>query len=210
MTLANKIFITVSAVLLLGLLASIKVTKADVINNPAPYTSVTVEIMNDQGLGTGVVYSDGKVLTAHHVVGDSPFVTVTFSDGRQERGEVIYTDAQWDVAMIKVDTKNITPPVVSCSKFKLGEHVDVFGYPLGVGLVYSSGFVSSLDTAKNPRTNYQVAISATITHGNSGGPVFNAAGELVAIVDSMVQADNGPAIGLVMPMYDINPNCKAK
>ena len=136
------------------------------------------------GVGSGVVFDEGRVLTnAHNVRGSQ--VTVTFADGRTAEGTVAGTDIEGDLAVIEVETGQV--PALSWATDAPAIGTPVFGLanPGGRGLRATFGFVSGIDRSfRGPRG---VRITGSLEHtapllpGSSGGPVLNAAGQLLGI-----------------------------
>ena len=137
------------------------------------------------GLGSGIVLAEGRVLTnAHNVRGDQ--VTVTFADGRTADGTVAGHDIDGDLAVIEVDTAG-APALLwaTAAPAELGMAVFALANPGGRGLRVTFGFVSGIErTFRGPRGR---RITGTLEHtapllpGSSGGPVLNAAGQLLGI-----------------------------
>jgi serine protease Do len=146
--------------------------------------SSVVGIGQRWGAGSGIVLGEGRVLTnAHNVRGGH--VAVTFSDGRTAEGTVAGTDIDGDLAVIEVDTGQA--PVLPWATEAPAVGTPVFGLanPGGRGLRATFGFVSGIDRAfRGPRG---VRITGSLEHtapllpGSSGGPVLNAAGQLLGI-----------------------------
>jgi serine protease Do len=137
------------------------------------------------GLGSGIVLAEGRVLTnAHNVRGDQ--VTVTFADGRTADGTVAGHDIDGDLAVIEVDTAEAPAlPWATAAPAELGMAVFALANPGGRGLRVTFGFVSGIErTFRGPRGR---RITGTLEHtapllpGSSGGPVLNAAGQLLGI-----------------------------
>jgi S1-C subfamily serine protease len=137
------------------------------------------------GVGSGVVLGDGRVLTnAHNVRGDH--VTVTFADGHTAEGTVAGRDIDGDLAVIEVDTAGTAAlPWDTGTAAELGLPVFALSNPAGRGLRVTFGFVSGIErTFRGPRGR---RISGSLEHtapllpGSSGGPVLNAAGQLLGI-----------------------------
>ena len=137
------------------------------------------------GAGSGVVLGQGRVLTnAHNVRGDQ--VTVTFADGRTAEGTVAGKDIDGDLAVIDVDTGGAPAlPWADGAPASLGTPVFALANPGGRGLRVTFGFVSGVDRSfRGPRGR---RITGSLEHtspllpGSSGGPVVNAAGELLGI-----------------------------
>jgi serine protease Do len=137
------------------------------------------------GLGSGIVLAGGRVLTnAHNVRGDQ--VTVTFADGRTADGTVAGHDIDGDLAVIEVDTAGAPAlPWAAAPTVEPGTPVFALANPGGRGLRVTFGFVSGIErTFRGPRGR---RITGTLEHtapllpGSSGGPVLNAAGQLLGI-----------------------------
>jgi len=144
-----------------------------------------VEIGQRWGLGSGIVLAEGRVLNkAHNVRGDQ--VTVTFADGRTADGTVAGHDIDGDLAVIEVDTSGAPAlPWATAAPAELGMAVFALANPGGRGLRVTFGFVSGIErTFRGPRGR---RITGTLEHtapllpGSSGGPVLNAAGQLLGI-----------------------------
>jgi len=137
------------------------------------------------GSGSGIVLGEGRVLTnAHNVRGDR--VTVTFADGRTAEGNVAARDIDGDLAVIDIDTGAAPAlPWASGTPAEIGMPVFALANPGGRGLRVTFGFVSGIErTFRGPRGR---RISGSLEHtapllpGSSGGPVLNAAGQLLGI-----------------------------
>jgi S1-C subfamily serine protease len=137
------------------------------------------------GVGSGIVLAEGRVLTnAHNVRGDQ--VTVTFADGHTADGTVAGHDIDGDLAVIEVDTAGAPAlPWAAAASAELGMPVFALANPGGRGLRVTLGFVSGIErTFRGPRGR---RITGTLEHtapllpGSSGGPVLDAAGQLLGI-----------------------------
>ncbi len=146
------------------------------------------------GVGSGVVFAPGRVLTnAHNLRHDE--ATVTFADGRRESGRVAASDPDVDLAVIEVDTGDIEPVEWSDSDAPppIGRAVLALGNPGGRGLRITPGFVSS--TARSFRGPRGRRVAGAIEHtaplprGSSGGPLIDADGHLLGI--NTVRVDPG-------------------
>ena len=137
------------------------------------------------GVGSGIVLGDGQVLTnAHNVRGDQ--VTVTFADGRTADGTVAGHDIDGDLAVIQVNTAGAAAlPWGSGTAAELGMAVFALANPGGRGLRVTFGFVSGIErTFRGPRGRRitgSLEHTAPLLPGSSGGPVLNAAGQLLGI-----------------------------
>jgi serine protease Do len=137
------------------------------------------------GVGSGIVLGEGRVLTnAHNVRGDQ--VTVTFADGRTAEGSVAGRDIDGDLAVIAVDTGGVPAlPWASGASAGIGMPVFALANPGGRGLRVTFGFVSGIErTFRGPRGRRitgSLEHTAPLLPGSSGGPVLDAAGQLLGI-----------------------------
>jgi serine protease Do len=137
------------------------------------------------GVGSGIVLSDGRVLTnAHNVRGDQ--VTVTFADGRTAEGTVAGHDIDGDLAVIEVDTAGVPAlPWATAASAEVGMPVFALANPGGRGLRVTFGFVSGIErTFRGPRGRRitgSLEHTAPLLPGSSGGPVLDAGGQLLGI-----------------------------
>jgi serine protease Do len=136
------------------------------------------------GQGSGfVVSSDGLILTNAHVVRDAKEVTVKLSDRRELRAKVLGSDAATDIAVLKVDAKNL--PVVALGDAKqvqVGDYVLAIGAPFGFEQTATQGIVSAKGRSL-PGDSYvpYIQTDAAVNPGNSGGPLFDASGRVIGI-----------------------------
>src|SRR5258707_1050643 len=147
--------------------------------------SSVVGIGQRWGVGSGIVLAEGRVLTnAHNVRGDQ--VTVTFADGRTAEGSVAGRDVDGDLAVIDVDTGAAPAlPWADGVSASIGTPVFALANPGGRGLRVTFGFVSGIDRSfrgpRGRRITGSVEHTAPLLPGSSGGPVVNAAGQLLGI-----------------------------
>jgi serine protease Do len=151
-----------------------------------------------QGMGSGfIVSNDGYILTNAHVVGEADEITVRLTDRREFTAKLVGTDARTDVAVIKIDAKDL--PVVTIGKpsdLKTGEWVLAIGSPFGLDNTATAGIVSA--TARSVGGGSPVPFIQTdvaVNPGNSGGPLFNLDGEVVGI-NSMIFSQSGGYMGI--------------
>ena len=158
-----------------------------------------------QSLGSGVVISaDGLVVTNQHVIGESEAeVTVTIGDRREVRAKIIGVDSWTDLALLKVDDKNL--PVIpwgDSSKLRVAEWVMAVGNPFSLNQTVTLGIVSALGRANVGITQYEdfIQTDAAINPGNSGGALINGRGELVGINTAIFSQSGGyQGIGFAVP-----------
>lgn len=147
-----------------------------------------------ESLGSGfIISSDGYVLTNYHVVGKADEIVVRLQDRRELDAKVIGTDEQTDLALIKVNAKDL--PVVdlgSSEALKVGEWVLAIGAPFGFDSSVTAGIVSAKGRSL-PTDNYVpfIQTDVAINPGNSGGPLFNLRGEVVGINSQIVSRSGG-------------------
>jgi putative serine protease PepD len=165
--------------------------------------SAVVEIQAGNATGTGfVVDEQGHVVTNEHVVGDSQTVQIRFADETEEQGRVIGNDPSTDIALLKVDLTghNVTPVQLGSSAgVEVGDPVYAIGNPFGLERTLTAGIVSAVNrdiTAPNNFTiNDVIQTDAPVNPGNSGGPLLDAAGNVIGVV-SQIQSENGGNIGI--------------
>ena len=149
-------------------------------------------------LGSGFVYdADGHVVTSAHVVENMNEVTVTMNDGTVVTGKVVGKDPKTDLAVLKLESKNLVPVVQGDSDaVRIGDPVLAVGNPFGLGNSVTAGIVSarSRDIQVGPYDDF-IQTDAAINRGNSGGPLFNAAGEMIG-VNTAIFSPSGGSVGI--------------
>lgn len=151
-----------------------------------------------QSLGSGFIISqDGYILTNAHVIRTADEVIVKLSDQREFKAKIIGSDKRTDVALIKIDAKNLpTVKIGNPENLKVGEWVAAIGSPFGLENTMTAGIVSAKGRAL-PQENYVpfIQTDVAINPGNSGGPLFNLKGEVVGI-NSQIYSRSGGSMGL--------------
>ncbi|MGE0116159.1 MAG: DegQ family serine endoprotease [Steroidobacteraceae bacterium] len=151
-----------------------------------------------RGSGSGFIISpDGKILTNAHVVDGADTVTVRLLDNTEYQAKVLGKDRQTDVALLKIDAKNL--PVVkmgNSDELSVGEWVLAIGSPFGLDYSATQGIVSALGRSL-PNETYVpfIQTDVAVNPGNSGGPLFNTRGEVVGI-NSQIYSNTGSFAGL--------------
>jgi len=158
--------------------------------------------------GTGFVYdTKGHIITNQHVVDGASKVRVKFSDGSTYTATVVGTDVSTDLAVLHVNApaSKLTPLTLGdSSALSVGDGVVAIGNPFGLDSTVTSGIVSALDReiSAPDGTPIEGAIQtdAAINHGNSGGPLFNLAGNVIGVT-SQIQSDSGgnDGVGFAIP-----------
>lgn len=150
------------------------------------------------GVGSGfIVSADGTILTNAHVVRDAREVTVKLTDRREFRAKVLGSDPKTDVAVLKIDAKNLpVVPLGRSTELKVGEWVLAIGSPFGLESTVTAGVVSAKGRSLPDDSNVPfIQTDVAINPGNSGGPLFNTRGEVVGI-NSQIYSQSGGYQGL--------------
>ncbi len=154
-----------------------------------------------QSLGSGFILSkDGYVLTNNHVVENADEIVVRLSDRREFTAELVGADPRSDLALLKVDGKNLPTVQLGRSRdLKVGAWVLAIGSPFGFDYSVTAGIVSakgrSLPTAQNENYVPYLQTDVAINPGNSGGPLFNLDGEVIGI-NSQIYSNSGGFMGV--------------
>ncbi|WP_181120187.1 DegQ family serine endoprotease [Pseudomonas japonica] len=151
-----------------------------------------------QSLGSGFIISpDGYVMTNNHVIADADEIVVRLSDRSELKAKLVGTDTRTDVALLKIDGKNLpTVKLGDSDKLKVGEWVLAIGSPFGFDHSVTKGIVSAKGRTL-PNDSYVpfIQTDVAINPGNSGGPLFNMNGEVVGI-NSQIFTRSGGFMGL--------------
>jgi S1-C subfamily serine protease len=148
-----------------------------------------------KGLGTGVVINeDGDILTSLHVVEDATSIKLTFADGSESSAQITVEQPENDIAVIRATE----PPALlipatlgNPNAMRVGDEAFVVGHPLGLYGSMSAGVISGFNRSFDPPDHEQtlhglIQIDAAVNPGNSGGPLLNRYGQVVAIVVGLV------------------------
>ena len=156
-----------------------------------------VQTPKKEGSGSGVIISaDGFIVTNNHVVEGADELTVTLNDNREFSARIIGTDKKTDLALIKIDGKNLpTLPIGDSDKLKVGEWVLAVGNPFRLNSTVTAGIVSAKarSLGANDIESF-IQTDAAINAGNSGGALVNTQGELVGI-NAMLYSQTGSYSG---------------
>lgn len=157
-----------------------------------------------QSAGSGfVIDASGLVVTNNHVIGDANEITVIFNSGLRLKAEVVGKDTKVDLAVLRVKHDKPLPAVKfgDSDAMRIGDPVMAIGNPFGLGGSVSSGIVSARnrDINQGPYDTY-IQTDAAINKGNSGGPLFNMAGEVIGINTAILSPTGGSVgIGFAVP-----------
>lgn len=148
------------------------------------------------GVGSGFVLSaDGFIMTNAHVVDDADALVVTLPDKREFRGKVVGKDKRTDVAVVKIEAKNLVPVKIgNVDKLKVGQWVVAIGSPFGLENSVTAGIVSAKQRDTGEYLPF-IQTDVAINPGNSGGPLINMAGEVVGI-NSQIYSRSGGFMGI--------------
>ena len=164
--------------------------------------------------GSGfIISSDGYILTNHHVIEDANAITVAMYNGDTYDAELVGYDESNDIAVLKIDAKDLTPVVLGDSdKLRVGDSVVAIGNPLGeLTFSLTAGCVSALDrkiTMSNGLSMELIQTDCAINSGNSGGALFNLYGEVIGITNAKYSGAGGTTasidnIGFAIPVNNV-------
>jgi serine protease Do len=191
--------------LLLGWCASAapapSLTPAEIAETATPSV---VLIKVPDGLGTGfVVSADGRIVTNMHVIRGAKSAIVQTAEGKEYADvELMAADEPHDLAVLRIRARDLKPLALGdSSAAKPGQHVVAIGHPLGLGNTVSDGLISAVREISPQRSMLQ--ISAPISPGSSGGPLFNDRGEVIGI--STLVITGGQNLNFAVPINAVKP-----
>jgi serine protease Do len=188
------------AELIRGLLPSV----VNITTTVATANASSPETLHGSGF---VIDPSGLIATNDHVIHAGYQLQVTFSDGQTVPAKLVATAPTIDIAVIKVETQHALVAIRwgDSNKLQVGDPVIAIGNALGLGMAVSSGVVSALNKAINasPFDDY-IQTDASINHGNSGGPLFNTAGEVIGMDTALISPTSGSVgLGFAQPSEDV-------
>ena len=158
-----------------------------------------------QSLGSGFVWSsDGIIVTNNHVVEGASKITVNFQDGSQHTAKLVGVDPDSDVAVLRIDGRNLpTASIGISSDLMIGETVVAVGNPFGLSGTVTTGVVSALGRSVPSKEEGRtftdfIQTDASINPGNSGGPLLNIEGKVIGINTAIIAQAQG--IGFAIPV----------
>lgn len=162
-----------------------------------------------QGAGSGVIVKeDGYIATNYHVIQGATKVEVTLHNGDSYSARIVGSDAENDIAVVKIDAKDLTTAKIGdSSTVSVGDLAVAIGNPLGqLGGTATSGIISALDRTLNVEgtTLTLLQTDAAINGGNSGGGLFNSRGELIGIVESKASAVGVEGLAFALPINNVS------
>ena len=154
----------------------------------------------ESSLGSGVIVDaeNGYVLTNHHVVGEAQRIQVTLRDGRRLDAQLVGSDPETDIAVLRIPAKQLTAlPLGDSDRLRVGDFVVAIGNPFGLAQTVTSGIVSALGRTGLGIEGYEnfIQTDASINPGNSGGPLVDLRGRLVGI-NTAILAPRGSSVGI--------------
>ena len=163
---------------------------------PGPGGGSEAPEVRGRGLGSGFIISaDGYVLTNHHVIDGATEVKVKLPDRREFTAKVIGSDAQYDVALLKVEAQGLpTVAIGDSNRLKPGQWVVAIGSPFGLEHSVTAGIVSAVGRSTGGQEQRYVPFIQTdvaINQGNSGGPLLDVSGQVVGINSQIFSASGG-------------------
>jgi len=153
-----------------------------------------------EGQGSGFIISaDNEVVTNYHVIEGGTNIDIEFNNGEKYPASIIGTDEETDLALLSIDSEKTFPNVNfhSGTKSRIGDWVVAIGNPFGIGQSTSLGVISAIGRKRVDSGSYvdYIQTDATINRGNSGGPLFNLAGDVVG-VNSAIYSPTGASVGI--------------
>lgn len=159
----------------------------------------------ERAIGSGIVIgAEGLVLTSDHVVGDALSIEVRLADERTFEATVIGRDPMLDVALLKlVGAEALSvAPLGSSASVRPGDHVLVIGNPFGLGPTVTRGIISAMSRPLGATSfDGYLQTDAAVNPGNSGGPLFDATGQVIGVVTAI--HDGGRGISFALPIDEV-------
>ncbi len=197
----------------------VQITSTSVVNVPQdpffgnPFASPT---QKEQSLGSGFVWDKaGHIVTNYHVIEGAKSVNVSFSNGDNVKARIVGTDPSTDIAVLQVSTHSraLTPLVIGNSDAaQVGDSVVAIGNPFGYTRSVTAGIISAIDrplTAPNDfPIQHAIQTDAALNHGNSGGPLLDARGEVIGVNSQISTGNTGQqgnlGIGFAVPINTVH------
>ncbi len=155
---------------------------------------------SERTLASGVIVSkDGYILTNRHVIEGGDEIEVSLSDGRSAAAKIVGSDAETDIAVLKVELDDL--PVITFGRIedaRVGDVVLAIGNPFNVGQTVTMGIISALGRNHLNLSNFEnyIQTDAAINPGNSGGALVNASGDLIGINSAIFTKASGGSLGI--------------
>jgi S1-C subfamily serine protease len=192
----------------------VQVTSTSVVNQPDPFGFGFDTQQTQQALGSGfVIDTAGHIVTNYHVVQNARAVQVSFSNHDSMKARIVGSDPSTDIAVLQVDahSRALTPlPLGNSDRISVGDSVVAIGNPFGLDRTVTAGIVSALQraiTAPNQYTiGHVIQTDAPINHGNSGGPLIDARGDVIGVtsqIETGGTGDGNVGIGFAIPINTV-------
>ena len=171
-----------------------------VVQQAAP---AVVSVRTSEGFGSGVlVRRDGVLLTNAHVVGTARVVTIGLADGRRVQGEVLGRDPTVDIAVVRIPIDAApAPPLGDSDQLRVGQLAIAIGNPLGLERTVTTGVISAVN--RSPQgfpLEGLIQTDAAISPGNSGGPLLDSRGQVIAINTAIISEPGASGLGFAVPI----------
>ncbi|PHQ80711.1 MAG: endopeptidase [Coxiella sp. (in: Bacteria)] len=182
-----------------------KVLPPSALNPFAPKSLQSKAPVKALAVGSGVIFDakHGLIVTNAHVVQNQKLMIVTLKDGRHYRAKLVGKDNGFDIAIIRIDAKNLQAlPFGDSDQLKVGNFVAAIGSPFGLTQTVTSGVISALNRSRPQLEGYQsfIQTDAPINPGNSGGALVNMQGQLIGINTAIITPiDANIGIGFSIP-----------
>ena len=179
------------------------------------YVAIQIDTGVTTGIGSGfIIRSDGYIATNYHVVEDAKDITIILNDGTKYPATYLDGDELNDIAVLKVDAKDLPTAKLGSSKnSRVGDRVMAIGTPHSINYsgTMTSGYISALNRRyveqnENGTINkvlYLIQTDTTLNPGNSGGPLFNMNGEVIGIVTLKISGGIYEGLGFALPMESV-------
>ena len=156
------------------------------------------------GIGSGVIIDadEGYVITNNHVIDGADDIYVTLGDGRRFTAEVVGTDPETDIAVIRIDADDLVEiPVGDSERLQVGDFAVAIGNPFRLGQTVTLGIISALGRSGLGIESYEdfIQTDASINPGNSGGALINLKGELIGVNTAILGPNANIGIGFAIP-----------
>jgi S1-C subfamily serine protease len=161
-----------------------------------------VRVLRDSGQGSGVIIRpDGVILTNAHVVGAADQVGIQMAGGRTLVGRVLGRDPEVDIAVVKVDARNLpVAPFADSDRLDVGQAAIAIGNPLGLEGTVTTGVVSATNRQRSPNDFFGfIQTDAAINPGNSGGPLLDSVGRVMGI-NTWIIGQGAQGLGFAVPI----------
>ena len=168
--------------------------------------SIAVENRDGSGSGSGVVLTqDGYIITCAHVIDDQASAEVTTNDGKTYPAQLVGSDAQTDLALLKIDATGLTPAQFGkTEELQVGEEALAIGDPLGATFhgTLTNGILSGInrDVTLNGYSMTLLQTTAALNSGNSGGPLMNLYGQVIGISSAKIVSEQYEGMGFAIPI----------